>query len=195
MPAPAAMPSTAAMVGAARRWSAVAAAPGRRIQPTLADTPAPGPKPAFARSAPEQKSPSAPVTTSTRCPESANSRNAAVNSSQPSDGMAFFRPGLANVRVRTGPSSETVSSAMGREPTERPDAPDLPRDMALRLTPHHGCDGGPPAPIAESPPDGVASVPMGLNPFRKQRVSTIDVVLVAGFVVLTLALVAWGFFG
>jgi hypothetical protein len=36
---------------------------------------------------------------------------------------------------------------------------------------------------------------MGLNPFRKQRVSTIDVVLVAGFVVLTLALVAWGFFG
>jgi len=36
---------------------------------------------------------------------------------------------------------------------------------------------------------------MGLNPFRKQRTSPVDVVLVVGFVVLTLAFVAWGFFG
>jgi hypothetical protein len=36
---------------------------------------------------------------------------------------------------------------------------------------------------------------MGLNPFRKQRTSTLDLLLVAGFVLLTLALVAWGFFG
>ena len=37
--------------------------------------------------------------------------------------------------------------------------------------------------------------PVGFNPFRKQRTSTIDIALVVGFVVLTLGLVAWGFFG
>ncbi len=36
---------------------------------------------------------------------------------------------------------------------------------------------------------------MGLNPFRKQRASWLDIGLVVGFVVLTLAFVAWGFFG
>ena len=36
---------------------------------------------------------------------------------------------------------------------------------------------------------------MGFNPFRKQEKSLVDVALVAGFVVLTLAVVAWGFFG
>jgi len=36
---------------------------------------------------------------------------------------------------------------------------------------------------------------MGFNPFRKQDRSTLDVVLVVVFVALTLAFVAWGFFG
>lgn len=36
---------------------------------------------------------------------------------------------------------------------------------------------------------------MGFNPFRDQKRSAADVVLVAVFVVLTLAAVAWGFFG
>jgi hypothetical protein len=36
---------------------------------------------------------------------------------------------------------------------------------------------------------------MGFNPFRKQRASVVDIALVVGFVLLTLALVAWGFFG
>ncbi len=36
---------------------------------------------------------------------------------------------------------------------------------------------------------------MGFNPFRRQRVSATDIALVAGFVILTLALVAWGFLG
>lgn len=36
---------------------------------------------------------------------------------------------------------------------------------------------------------------MGFNPFREQRTSLLDVLLVAGAVVLTLALVAWAFFG
>ncbi len=36
---------------------------------------------------------------------------------------------------------------------------------------------------------------MGFNPFRKQRTSTTDVAIVVVFVALTLALVAWGFFG
>ena len=36
---------------------------------------------------------------------------------------------------------------------------------------------------------------MGFNPFRKSRASTLDIALVVGFVMLTLALVAWGFFG
>ncbi len=36
---------------------------------------------------------------------------------------------------------------------------------------------------------------MGFNPFRKGRASTLDIALVVGFVLLTLALVAWGFFG
>lgn len=36
---------------------------------------------------------------------------------------------------------------------------------------------------------------MGFNPFRKQDRSALDIALVAGFVLLTLAFVAWGFFG
>ena len=36
---------------------------------------------------------------------------------------------------------------------------------------------------------------VGFNPFRKQRTSATDIALVAGFVVLTLLLVAWGFLG
>ncbi|CAN5507658.1 hypothetical protein BH24ACT7_BH24ACT7_09700 [soil metagenome] len=36
---------------------------------------------------------------------------------------------------------------------------------------------------------------MGLNPFRRQRTSVTDIILVAGFIILTLALVAWGFLG
>lgn len=36
---------------------------------------------------------------------------------------------------------------------------------------------------------------MGFNPFRKQDKSLLDLALVIGFVALTLALVAWGFFG
>jgi hypothetical protein len=36
---------------------------------------------------------------------------------------------------------------------------------------------------------------MGFNPFRDQKRSTADIVLVVVFVVLTLAVVAWGFFG
>ena len=37
--------------------------------------------------------------------------------------------------------------------------------------------------------------PVGFNPFRKQRRSTIDIAVVALFVVITLAAVLWGFFG
>jgi hypothetical protein len=36
---------------------------------------------------------------------------------------------------------------------------------------------------------------MGFNPFNKQRASKLDIGIVIGFAVLTLALVAWGFFG
>ena len=37
---------------------------------------------------------------------------------------------------------------------------------------------------------------MGLNPFRKRRgASALDIALVVGFVALTLAFIAWGFFG
>ena len=36
---------------------------------------------------------------------------------------------------------------------------------------------------------------MGFNPFRKQDKSMLDLGLVIGFVAVTLALVAWGFFG
>ena len=36
---------------------------------------------------------------------------------------------------------------------------------------------------------------MGFNPFREQKKTTIDVLLVVLFVVITGALVAWGFLG
>jgi len=36
---------------------------------------------------------------------------------------------------------------------------------------------------------------MGLNPFRDQKRTAADIVLVVVFVVATLAFVAWGFFG
>lgn len=36
---------------------------------------------------------------------------------------------------------------------------------------------------------------MGFNPFRKRRASTLDIALVVGFVAITLAFLAWGFFG
>jgi hypothetical protein len=36
---------------------------------------------------------------------------------------------------------------------------------------------------------------MGFNPFRDQKRSRADIVIVVVFVVLTLAFVAWGFFG
>jgi hypothetical protein len=36
---------------------------------------------------------------------------------------------------------------------------------------------------------------MGFNPFRDQKRSAADIVLVVVFTVATLALVAWGFFG
>ena len=36
---------------------------------------------------------------------------------------------------------------------------------------------------------------MGFNPFRKSRKSTLDVVIVIVFALITLAFVAWGFFG
>jgi hypothetical protein len=36
---------------------------------------------------------------------------------------------------------------------------------------------------------------MGLNPFRQQRKTLRDAALVVTFVVITLALVLWGFFG
>lgn len=36
---------------------------------------------------------------------------------------------------------------------------------------------------------------MGFNPFREQKRTTVDVVLVIVFVVITAALVAWGFLG
>ena len=36
---------------------------------------------------------------------------------------------------------------------------------------------------------------MGFNPFREQKRSAADIVLVVVFIVVTLAVVAWGFFG
>ena len=36
---------------------------------------------------------------------------------------------------------------------------------------------------------------MGFNPFREQKKSTTDIVLVVLFVVITAVLVAWGFLG
>lgn len=36
---------------------------------------------------------------------------------------------------------------------------------------------------------------MGFNPFRDQDKSALDIALVVGFVLLTLAFVAWGFLG
>lgn len=38
-------------------------------------------------------------------------------------------------------------------------------------------------------------LPMGFNPFREQKRTTADVLLVVVFVAVTAALVAWGFFG
>ncbi len=51
-----------------------------------------------------------------------------------------------------------------------------------------------PGPMARRTPVPTMLV-MGFNPFRKQRTSTTDVAIVVVFVALTLALVAWGFFG
>ncbi len=42
---------------------------------------------------------------------------------------------------------------------------------------------------------GLPSPLVGFNPFRQQDKSTLDLALVVGFVVLTLAAVAWGFCG
>lgn len=36
---------------------------------------------------------------------------------------------------------------------------------------------------------------VGLNPFRQQRKTVIDLILVIGFIVLIAAFVLWGFFG
>jgi len=36
---------------------------------------------------------------------------------------------------------------------------------------------------------------MGFNPFREQKRSATDIVLAVVFIVVTLAVVAWGFFG
>lgn len=36
---------------------------------------------------------------------------------------------------------------------------------------------------------------MGLNPWRRQRKTAVDVALVVGFALLTIAVVMWGFFG
>jgi hypothetical protein len=36
---------------------------------------------------------------------------------------------------------------------------------------------------------------MGFDPFRKSRASAVDIAVVVGFAVVTLALVLWGFFG
>jgi len=36
---------------------------------------------------------------------------------------------------------------------------------------------------------------VGLNPFRRQDKTMIDVIIVVGFVLLTIAVVLWGFFG
>ena len=36
---------------------------------------------------------------------------------------------------------------------------------------------------------------MGFNPFREQKRSTSDILLVVVFILVTLAVVAWGFFG
>lgn len=36
---------------------------------------------------------------------------------------------------------------------------------------------------------------MGFNPFRRQDKSRIDVAIVVGFAVITLAFALWGFFG
>jgi len=36
---------------------------------------------------------------------------------------------------------------------------------------------------------------MGFNPFRKQRKTAVDVVLVVGFIAVTIAFLLWGFFG
>jgi hypothetical protein len=48
---------------------------------------------------------------------------------------------------------------------------------------------------AGCPPGGSYDGRVGFNPFRRQRTSTVDLVLVVGFVVVTLAFVAWGFLG
>ncbi len=51
-------------------------------------------------------------------------------------------------------------------------------------------------PARSAGPDAaVTLVIMGFNPFREQRRSVFDVVLVAVAVAATLALLAWGFFG
>jgi hypothetical protein len=36
---------------------------------------------------------------------------------------------------------------------------------------------------------------VGLNPFRTHEKTTVDVILVVAFVVITIGLVLWGFFG
>ena len=36
---------------------------------------------------------------------------------------------------------------------------------------------------------------MGLNPFRQQDTSSLDVILVAGFVLIIVGFVLWAFFG
>lgn len=75
------------------------------------------------------------------------------------------RPGLDRVIQRIGPRSSA-----------------LIHDMRM--------DGN-----RAAPPRRVPWRPMGFNPFREESHSALDVVLVVIAVALTLALVAWGFFG
>lgn len=44
-------------------------------------------------------------------------------------------------------------------------------------------------------PPGPTIGAMGFNPFREQRRTTVDIVLVVVFLLITAALVAWGFLG
>ena len=106
LPAPAATPRTLAIVGCGMRWSAVATSLMWRMlaRPWVFDEPIPE------TSAPEQKSPPAPVSTSTRSSALApTSRNTASSSSHIAALAAFLRSGRVIVTV-TIPSARSTSS-------------------------------------------------------------------------------------
>ena len=112
-PAPTQTPSTLAITGTGQPWTATTASPSTRIPSTkvpVPDAAAPPPplkSPLPPRSAPAQKSPSAPVRITAREPEYAISRNTSPRATHMIPVHAFFASGRSIITVVTCPSCST----------------------------------------------------------------------------------------